>query len=313
MTTRVQAIKEQITVLYTDVSNAFPSLSHKGIDTGLAAAGVPHKVRAIVRVLYTAAQGLIKLNCGGGEYRTDRFDVNRGIMQGSVTGPITFVCALSKLLKEHDPARAQAVGPGEIPYVDPEGQPHETAMCKECHTDYPLPKFLDTATCPPCQKFLAHSPEEIKRAQTATEEYDRLVALDNDGSYRTPAEQKQITDEITGYLMASAYPSPVSPCPTLECADDISLVQYGEDTIEENVFVAQQRLDKLEKALREVLDLVLAPMKCVQHNVQDPPDVTHRPLHEATLKQIGATEHLCPACGTGFPAPQSMAVHRGLI
>ena len=69
---------------------------------------------------------------------------------------------------------------------------------------------------------------------------------------------------MTGYLMTSAYPSPVSPCPTLECADDISLVQYGEDTIEDNVFVAQQRLDKLEKALREVLDLVLAPMKCVQ-------------------------------------------------
>jgi hypothetical protein len=109
----------------------------------LAAAGVPHKVRAIVGscvrllrlVLYTAAQGLIKLNCGGGEYRTDRFDVDRGIMQGSVTGPITFVLALSKLLKEHDPAQAQAVGPGEKPYVDSDGQPYETGMCKECHTD----------------------------------------------------------------------------------------------------------------------------------------------------------------------------------
>ena len=51
---------------------------------------------------------------------------------------------------------------------------------------------------------------------------------------------------------------------------------------------------------------------CVQRNIQDPPNVTHRPLHETTLKAIGATIHLCPACGTGFPEIHSMAVHEGL-
>ena len=91
------------TVTFIDFAAAFDSVSHKYIDTALAAAGASTKCRKIFRAIYAAATGVVRVNGSNGKrIYSAAFNIGRGVIQGDIISPILFILALDQLVRTHD-------------------------------------------------------------------------------------------------------------------------------------------------------------------------------------------------------------------
>ena len=80
-------------------------MSHKFMDTDttLSQAGASNKSRAIYRVTYSAASGVVRVktinnNC----IFSKSFNVGRGVVQGDIMSPELFILALDQLIQKYD-------------------------------------------------------------------------------------------------------------------------------------------------------------------------------------------------------------------
>ena len=86
---------EEIVVSFIDFTAAFDSVSHKFLDEALAEAGAAPKSRALFRVMYTAAEGRVRVRGADGVHISRTFPVNRGVhvLQGDIVSPLCFIIA----------------------------------------------------------------------------------------------------------------------------------------------------------------------------------------------------------------------------
>jgi hypothetical protein len=94
---------EELFATFIDYSAAFDSVSHKFLDEALADAGASHKSRAIFRAMYDAASATTKVQSVDGKViHSERFQIDRGVVQGDIVSPLYFILALELILKRHD-------------------------------------------------------------------------------------------------------------------------------------------------------------------------------------------------------------------
>ena len=101
-------------VTFIDFAAAFDSVSHKFLDEALANAGAKRKTRALLRAIYSAAQGAVQIRDEAGNITLSQaFDVRRGVVQGDIISPILFILTLDQMVQEAD-TEGQGVSVGEI-------------------------------------------------------------------------------------------------------------------------------------------------------------------------------------------------------
>ena len=88
---------------FIDYTAAFDSLSHRYLDESLADAKAPAKVRRMIRAIYNVATGAVRiLQPPGHSVCSDRFDINRGAIQGDIYSPPSFTIGLHRIFTQHD-------------------------------------------------------------------------------------------------------------------------------------------------------------------------------------------------------------------
>ena len=119
---------KQCVVTYIDFAAAFDSVSHKFLDEALAAAGAKRKTRALLRAIYSAAQGAVQIRDETGSIKLSQaFEVRRGVVQGDIISPILFILALDQMVQEAD-TEGQGVTVGEIKELRVLGYADDAAM-----------------------------------------------------------------------------------------------------------------------------------------------------------------------------------------
>ena len=96
--------QEMVTV-FIDFVAAFDSVSHKFLDETLAEAKASKKSRAMWRACYTKASAAIRVrqNDGSGtDTYSDKFGIDRGVVQGAIDSPWYFILALELIFRESD-------------------------------------------------------------------------------------------------------------------------------------------------------------------------------------------------------------------
>jgi hypothetical protein len=92
---RLLDLKVPAMFLYNDYKNAFQDISQAGLEAGLHnVPNLPHKAIAIFRLVHSLAQGVIRLRAAATAVLSDKFDVSRGGMAGTINMPAQFVCAV---------------------------------------------------------------------------------------------------------------------------------------------------------------------------------------------------------------------------
>jgi hypothetical protein len=91
-----KALDRDDTVLFLqiDYRAAFDSISHKYLMRSLQWAGVPEKLRKLISLIYSQAEGCIRTEEGN----TEKFDIRRGVLQGEVLSPVLFILLLHCVL-----------------------------------------------------------------------------------------------------------------------------------------------------------------------------------------------------------------------
>lgn len=105
---KMMDIGRSLAIVFVDYSAAFDSFSHKFIDKALQeAGGVPGaspKVRAIVRAIYKSVCAFTSVKGEDGkQVKCDKFQIDRGVLQGDIISPLFFILALESILRKHDP------------------------------------------------------------------------------------------------------------------------------------------------------------------------------------------------------------------
>ena len=93
---------QELVIVFIDYTAAFDSLSHRFLDESLAEANVPAKVRRIIRAIYNAANGAVRIR--------QQF-VDRGSIQGDIYSPPAFTIALDHVFRRHDTMCEGVSGP----------------------------------------------------------------------------------------------------------------------------------------------------------------------------------------------------------
>ena len=105
----------QAIITFIDYTAAFDSESHLFLDEALAEAGVSGKVRRVVRAIFVAATGAVRVRQADGSVVTSAvFNIARGVLQGDIFSPIAFIAGLDRVFRLHDvPNSGVVVGEGE--------------------------------------------------------------------------------------------------------------------------------------------------------------------------------------------------------
>ena len=152
---------------YIDFAAAFDSVSHKFLDEALANAGAKRKTRALLRAIYSAAQGAVQIRDESGNITLSQaFDVRRGVVQGDIISPILFILALDQMVQEAD-TEGQGVCVGEIKELRVLGYADDAAMASVTVEEMTerLTKFADAA--------LARADMKTKLSKTWTQHVSR--------------------------------------------------------------------------------------------------------------------------------------------
>ena len=105
----------QDVITFIDYSAAFDSKSQLFLDEALAEAGVNANVRRIVQGIFAAATGVVCIRQADGTIALSTpFNIARGVLQGDIFSPITFIAGLDRIFRRHDVHTAGVtVGSGE--------------------------------------------------------------------------------------------------------------------------------------------------------------------------------------------------------
>ena len=108
------------------------------LDEALAEAGVSGKVRRVVRAIFAAATGVVRVRQADGSVDTSAaFNIAHGVKQGDIFSPIAFIACLDRVFRLHDaPNSGVVVGEGE----------YATLMSKFEYADDAALVGKDTAT-----------------------------------------------------------------------------------------------------------------------------------------------------------------------
>ena len=102
---KMMAEGKALSAVFIDYTAAFDSVSHKFVDQTLEKAGVSNKVRAMYRAVYKAAAAFTDVaGVDGKKVRSNRFSIERGVLQGDVASPLFFILALELILRRYDAA-----------------------------------------------------------------------------------------------------------------------------------------------------------------------------------------------------------------
>ena len=93
-----------------DYSAAFDSESQIFLDGALADAGVSTKVRCVIQAIFAAATGIVRVRLPSGvNVMSEPFNIERGVLQGDIFSPVSFIAGLDKLFRTHDIANSGVV------------------------------------------------------------------------------------------------------------------------------------------------------------------------------------------------------------
>ena len=93
-----------------DYSAAFDSESQIFLDGALADAGVSVKVRRIIQAIFAAATGIVRIRLSSGvDVMSEPFNIERGVLQGDIFSPVSFIAGLDKIFGTHDVSNSEVV------------------------------------------------------------------------------------------------------------------------------------------------------------------------------------------------------------
>ena len=93
----------QAVITFIDYSAAFDTESQLFLDEALADAGVPSKIRRIVQAIFTAATGEVRVRQPNGKMAmSEPFNIERGVLQGDIFSPVSFIAGLDRIFRRHD-------------------------------------------------------------------------------------------------------------------------------------------------------------------------------------------------------------------
>ena len=97
-------------ITFIDYSAAFDTESKIFLDGALADAGVSAKVRRIIQAVFAAATGIVRVRLPSGtNVMSETFNIERGVLQGDIFSPVSFIAGLDKLFRTHDVANSGVV------------------------------------------------------------------------------------------------------------------------------------------------------------------------------------------------------------
>ena len=97
-------------ITFIDYSAAFDSESQIFLDGALAAAGVSAKVRCVIQAIFAAATRIVRVRLPSGvNVMSELFNIERGVLQGDILSPVSFIAGLDKLFRTHDVANSGVV------------------------------------------------------------------------------------------------------------------------------------------------------------------------------------------------------------
>ena len=180
-----------------DFAAAFDSVSHKFLDEALANAGAKRKTRALLRAMYSVAQGAVQIRGDetGKIKLSQAFKVCSGVVQGDIISPILFILALDQMVQEAD-TDGQGVCVGEIKELRVLGYADDAAMVSFTVEEMTvrLTKFADAALARADMKtklsktWTQHVQQQEKQAPATAAEiaakeatYDHPCLFEQDG------------------------------------------------------------------------------------------------------------------------------------
>ena len=90
-------------ITFIDYSAAFDTESQLFLHEALADAGVPSKVRRIIQAIFTAATGVVRVRQPNGKMAmSEPFNIERGVLQGDIFSPVSFIAGLGRIFRRHD-------------------------------------------------------------------------------------------------------------------------------------------------------------------------------------------------------------------
>ena len=97
-------------ITFIDYSAAFDTESQIFLDGALADAGVSAKVRRIIQAVFAAATGIVRIRLPSGvNVMSEPFNIERGVLQGDIFSPVSFIAGLDKIFRTHDVANSGVV------------------------------------------------------------------------------------------------------------------------------------------------------------------------------------------------------------
>jgi hypothetical protein len=94
--------QETCVVTFIDFVAAFDSVSHRFLESALFEAGASDKSRAIFKAIYSKAAAQIRVTTAAGEQVfSQKFQVDRGVIQGDIFSPLCFIVALESIMRKH--------------------------------------------------------------------------------------------------------------------------------------------------------------------------------------------------------------------
>ena len=97
-------------ITFIDYSAAFDTESQIFLDDALADAGISVKVRRIIQAVFAAATGIVRVRLPSGvNVMSEPSNIERGVLQGDIFSPVSFIAGLDKIFRTHDVANSGVV------------------------------------------------------------------------------------------------------------------------------------------------------------------------------------------------------------